>query len=58
MVTKKSIAAIILLGIALVAVLATAGCVGSNNTADTIFYGNVITMDDNNPTAEAVMRHG
>ncbi|HJJ95304.1 MAG TPA: amidohydrolase [Methanocorpusculum sp.] len=54
MVTKKSIAAIILLGIALVAVLATAGCVGSDNTADTIFYGNVITMDDKNPTAEAV----
>ena len=37
----------------LAAVICTAGCV-SEDTADTIFYGNVITMDDNNPTAEAV----
>ena len=49
-------ATLVILSAALVllaAVICTAGCV-SEETADTIFYGNVITADDNNPTAEAV----
>ena len=37
----------------LIAVIAAAGCV-TEESADTIFYGNVITVDDSNPTAEAV----
>ena len=56
MVNKKTIAAVFLLGAVLLAVIMTAGCVNTEqaDTADTIFYGNVITMDDNNPSAEAV----
>ncbi|MCQ2377291.1 MAG: amidohydrolase family protein, partial [Methanocorpusculum sp.] len=56
MVSKKSIAGILLFGIALFAVIMTAGCINSGETepADTIYLGNVITMDDENPFAEAV----
>ncbi|MDO5847812.1 MAG: amidohydrolase [Methanocorpusculum sp.] len=56
MVSKKSIAAVLLLGIALIAVIATAGCVNTEVTgpADKVFLGNVITVDDANPVAEAV----
>ena len=56
MVNRKTIAAVLLLGIALLAVIATAGCVTTEETgpADTLYLGNVITMDDKNPTAEAV----
>ncbi len=56
MVSRKSIAAVLLLGIALFAVIVTAGCVNTGETgpADTLYLGNVITMDDKNPTAEAV----
>ena len=56
MVNRKSIAGILLLGIALIAVITAAGCVNPEETgpADTLYLGNVITMDDKNPTAEAV----
>ena len=57
MVSRKSIAGILLLGIALIAVIAAAGCVGDTELAgpaDTLYLGNVITMDDENPIAEAV----
>ena len=56
MVSKKSVAAVLLLGVTLLAVIATAGCVNTEQTgtADTLFLGNVITMDDANPMAEAV----
>ena len=56
MVSKKSIAGLLLFGIALFAVIMTAGCINSGETgpADTLFLGNVITMDDENPFAEAV----
>ena len=56
MVSKKSIAGFLLFGIALFAVIMTAGCINSGETgpADTLFLGNVITMDDENPFAEAV----
>ena len=50
---RKSFLIILSAALLLVAVIAAAGCV-SDETADTVFYGNVITMDDNNPTAEAV----
>ena len=53
MATRKIITAVLLLGLVLAAVIAAAGCVGEE-TADTIFYGNVITADDSNPVAEAV----
>ena len=56
MVSKKSVAAVLLLCVTLLAVIATAGCVNTEQTgtADTLFLGNVITMDDANPMAEAV----
>ncbi|HJJ27720.1 MAG TPA: amidohydrolase, partial [Methanocorpusculum sp.] len=44
-------------GVVLLAVIAAAGCVGDTELtgpADTLYLGNVITMDDKNPTAEAV----
>ena len=60
MVSRKSIAGILLLGIALFAVIVTAGCVNTGETgpADTLYLGNVITMDDKNPIAEAVAVKG
>ena len=56
MLSGKKIAGICLLSIVLIAVIVTAGCISGEQTgpADTIFLGNVITMDDNNPIAEAV----
>ncbi len=60
MANRKTIAAVLLLGIALLAVIAAAGCVTTEETgpADTLYLGNVITMDDKNPTAEAVAVKG
>lgn len=53
---EKTITAFLLLGISLCAVIVTAGCVNPEETgpADTLYLGNVVTMDDKNPTAEAV----
>lgn len=50
---RKDALVILSAALLLAAVIAAAGCV-SEEAADTIFYGNVITMDDNNTTAEAV----
>ena len=56
MTLRKNIAALLLTGVALLAVIAAAGCIATEDSgaADTLFLGNVITMDDNNPVAEAV----
>ena len=55
MVSKKTIAAVLLLGALLTAVVLSAGCVTEETgAADTLYLGNVITMDDDNPAAEAV----
>ena len=57
MTLRKSIAGLLISGVVLLAVIAAAGCVGDaglSGPADALYLGNVITMDDKNPTAEAV----
>ncbi|HJJ46623.1 MAG TPA: hypothetical protein O0Y17_06050, partial [Methanocorpusculum sp.] len=56
MTLRKSIAGLLISGVVLLAGIAAAGCVATEDSgaADALYLGNVITMDDKNPTAEAV----